>query len=223
MDRIKVLYAEDYALTRLEVRERLEAKGWEVVEAVDGIEAFEKYKQCNPDIIILDIDMPRRSGLEVLQLIRAHDLQTPVVVYSSLAKEEDLKAGLLNGAKVYVIKNYSVDILLMQLENLLQDKKSEVMTLTTGVTYDFVSHELKIRENTVKLSMLESRVFAVLCRNKNKLSRRDLLLQIGWDSSELHYQFQLNKVIAKLRKLLENVHTLRIVMDRGNGYWLKEL
>lgn len=223
MDRIKVLYAEDFALTRLEVKERLEAKGWEVVEAVDGIEAFEKYKQCNPDVIILDIDMPRRSGLEVLQLIRAHDLQTPVVIYSSLAKEEDLKAGFMNGAKVYVIKNYSVDILLVQLENLIRDGDSDVVTLTAGVTYNLVSRELKIGESTAKLSMLESRVFAVLCKNKNKLSRRDLLLQTGWDSCEIHYEYQLNKVIAKLRKILENAHTLEIVMDRGNGYWLNEL
>lgn len=223
MDRIRVLYAEDYALTRLEVKERLEAKGWEVVEAADGIEAFEKYKQCNPDIIILDIDMPRRSGLEVLQLIRAHDLQTPVVIYSSLAKEEDLKAGFVNGAKVYVIKNYSVDILLVQLENLVQNRNSEVITLTADVAYNLVSRELKAGENTVKLSMLESRVFAVLCKNKDKLSRRELLLQTGWDSCEIHYEYQLNKVIAKLRKILEHIHSLEIIMDRGNGYWLKEL
>ena len=223
MDRIRVLYAEDYALTRLEVKERLEAKGWEVVEAADGIEAFEKYKQCNPDIIILDIDMPRRSGLEVLQLIRAHDLQTPVVIYSSLAKEEDLKAGFVNGAKVYVIKNYSVDILLVQLENLVQNRNSEVITLTADVAYNLVSRELKAGENTVKLSMLESRVFAVLCKNINKLSRRELLLQTGWDSCEIHYEYQLNKVIAKLRKILGHIHSLEIIMDRGNGYWLKEL
>ena len=87
---IKVLCAEDDRLMRLEMKEKMTAKGWEVIEAVDGKEALVKYKKYRPDIVVLDVNMPKRSGLEVLQLIRVNDLQTPVVIYSSLAEEKDL-------------------------------------------------------------------------------------------------------------------------------------
>ena len=95
---IKVLCAEDDRLMRLEMKEKMTAKGWEVIEAVDGKEALVKYKKYRPDIVVLDVNMPKRSGLEVLQLIRVNDLQTPVVIYSSLAEEKDLKIGLCQGA-----------------------------------------------------------------------------------------------------------------------------
>ncbi len=61
------------------MKEKMTAKGWEVIEAVDGKEALVKYKKYRPDIVVLDVNMPKRSGLEVLQLIRVNDLQTPVV------------------------------------------------------------------------------------------------------------------------------------------------
>lgn len=221
MDRIKVLCAEDDTLTRLEIKEKLEGKGWEVIEAKDGVEAFEKYRQYEPDLVILDVDMPCRSGLEVLQLIQVNDLQTPVVIYSSLAGEEDLKSGFANGAKVYMIKNYSVAVLLEQVERLIYGPDAVIVTLAEGVTYDFLEAELQIGEQCDKLSGLESKVFAVLCKNKNKLSRRDLLLQAGWNSTEVHLEAQLNKVIRKLRRLLEKTEKLEIVLDKGNGYWLK--
>lgn len=222
MERIRVLYAEDDELTRLEVREKMEAKGWEVIEARDGIEAIEMYKRCGPDVIILDVDMPRRTGLEVLQLIRVNDLLTPVVIYSSLAKEEDLMAGLACGAEVYIIKDYSVTILLMQIEKLLHKRSAEEIELTEGVFYDFATTRLKIGNRTQKLSMLESKVFAILCKNKNKLSQRELLLQAGWNSNEPNIEAQLNKVMSKFKQLLKDAEGVEIVLDKGNGYWLKE-
>ena len=222
MNRRKILCAEDDELTRLEIKEKLEAKGWEVIEAGDGVEAFEKYKGCDPDLVILDIDMPKRSGLEVLQLIRVNDFKTPVVIYSSLAKEEDLKTGFNNGAKVYLIKVYSVEVLVGQIENILSEQEPGTMVkLAEGVTYDFFKSELRIGERCEKLSKLESRVFAVLCKNKNKLSRRELLLQAGWNSTEAHLDYQLNKIIRRLRQFLEGADGVEIAVDKGNGYWLK--
>lgn len=221
MNEIKILCAEDDRLTRLEIKEKLETMGWEVIEAVDGVEAFEKYKSCNPDLIVLDVDMPKRNGLEVLQLIRVNDLQTPVVIYSSLAKEEDLLSGFSYGAKAYLIKSYSVDLLLLQLNNLVNELNIMNVRLAEGVVYYFSEAELRIGERCEKLSMLESKVFAVLCKNKNKLARRELLLQAGWNKEDPSCELQLNKVIRRLRQLLEGVEGVEIVVNKGNGYWLR--
>lgn len=221
MANIKVLCAEDDRLMRLEMKEKMTAKGWEVIEAANGEEAFVIYKECRPDVVILDVDMPKRSGLEVLQLIRINDLQTPVVIYSSLTEEKDLKNGLYHGAQVYLIKNYSVALLLEQIERLIGRTASSVVKLTDNVTYDFAKAELCIGEQRQKLTMLESKVFAILCKNKNRLSPREVLLLAGWNSTAYNYESQLNKVIRKLRKLLMRENQVKIILDKGNGYWLK--
>ena len=83
-----ILYAEDDSMTVMEVQEKLENNGYEVIVAYDGNEALEKFIACKPDLIVLDVDMPGKDGLEVLQFIRLQDSQTPVIIYSCLIDEE---------------------------------------------------------------------------------------------------------------------------------------
>ena len=206
---------------RLEMKEKITAKGWEVVEAADGEEALKKYKECQPDVIILDMDMPKQMGLEVLQLIRVSDLQIPVVIYSSLAEESKLQSALDCGAQIYLIKNYSVDLLVTQVEKWIKPKETAVLTLAQGVTYDFSKAELCISEQHTKLSMLENKVLDILCKNKNKLSTREVLLKAGWDKTDNNLELQLNKVICRLRILLGETDQVEIILDKGKGYWLK--
>ncbi len=201
MEKVQILFAEDDTLTRLEVKEKMEEKGWEVIEAEDGIKAFERYEDYKPSLVILDVDMPGRTGLEVLQLIRTRDQDTP-------------------GAKVYLVKNYSVAILIAQAESLLSDKQeAETISLAKNVTYNLISSVLIVGEQAIKLTMLENKIFTLLCKNPNKLIKRELLLKAGWDSDEARFELQLNKVIRRLRFVLSPVASIEIVTDKGNGYW----
>lgn len=220
MEKVQILFAEDDTLTRLEVKEKMEEKGWEVIEAEDGIKAFERYEDYKPSLVILDVDMPGRTGLEVLQLIRTRDQDTPVIIYSSLTSEKDLLAGLRCGAKVYLVKNYSVAILIAQAESLLSDKQeAETISLAKNETYNLISSVLIVGEQAIKLTMLENKIFTLLCKNPNKLIKRELLLKAGWDSDEARFELQLNKVIRRLRFVLSPVASIEIVTDKGNGYW----
>lgn len=221
MEKIKVLCAEDDTLTRLEIKEKMEEKGWEVIEAVDGVQACDKYQQYNPDLIILDLDMPRRTGLEVLQLIRTNDLEIPIVIYSALADEENLRAALKSGTKNYILKTYSVVFLLELVESLISKENTDIVTLAEGVVYYISKAELQIGEECYKLTVMEGKVFTVLCKNKNKLSPKELLLEAGWNYAPSDKSLQLNKVISKFRKLLEKSGKVEILSDKGNGYWLK--
>ena len=87
-----------------------------------------------------------------------------------------MKIGLCQGAQVYLVKNYSVALLLEQVERLIGKTASSVIGLTDNITYDFAKAELCIGEQRQKLTMLESKVFAILCKNKNRLSPREVLL-----------------------------------------------
>ena len=111
-----ILYAEDDSMTVMEVQEKLENNGYEVIVAYDGNEALEKFIACKPDLIVLDVDMPGKDGLEVLQFIRLQDSQTPVIIYSCLIDEEKQIKGLEWGANVYLLKNYSPTLLLAQIQ-----------------------------------------------------------------------------------------------------------
>ncbi|MDE5611745.1 MAG: helix-turn-helix domain-containing protein, partial [Odoribacter sp.] len=107
-----------------------------------------------------------------------------------------------------------------QAETLLRKREEvDVLFLSEGVSYDVSSSVLTVKGASVKLTKLESKVFVVLCKNPNKLIKRDLLLKAGWDSDEVRFDLQLNKVIRRLRTLLSPVSSVEIVTDKGNGYW----
>lgn len=216
-----VLCAEDDELARLVIKEKLEARNWTVLEARNGNEAFSLYEKHSPDLIILDVDMPGMNGLEVLQLIRSRDMHTPVVIYSSLAREEDLKAGYASGAKVYLVKDYSIDVLIAQVESLTGGEEMKTISLGKGVSYDFSSATLTLDGQSVKFTALEGKVFALLCRNLNKLSSREILIKAGWGNSTVDSSRQLNKVINKFRNILLPFSSVYIETDKGNGYWMK--
>ena len=141
MDKITVLYAEDDSMTVMEVQEKLEQEGFEVVVARDGNEALEKYAECHPQVIILDVEMPGRNGLEVLQLIRLNDNRTPIIIYSCFVEEEKQINGLKWGANVYLLKNYTPSLLVAQVKRCAANDE-ETLRLGEKGSYDFTNSEL---------------------------------------------------------------------------------
>jgi len=145
------LYAEDDSMTVMEVQEKLENNGYEVIVAYDGNEALEKFIACKPDLIVLDVDMPGKDGLEVLQFIRLQDSQTPVIIYSCLIDEEKQIKGLEWGANVYLLKNYSPTLLLAQIQRCIARSGEEVIRLSKQVEYDFSACNLSYLPDEAQL------------------------------------------------------------------------
>lgn len=162
-----ILYAEDDSMTVMEVQEKLENNGYEVIVAYDGNEALEKFIACKPDLIVLDVDMPGKDGLEVLQFIRLQDSQTPVIIYSCLIDEEKQIKGLEWGANVYLLKNYSPTLLLAQIQRCIARSGEEVIRLSKQVEYDFSACNLRVSDVVYHLTMLENKIFSILCKNRN--------------------------------------------------------
>ena len=107
---------------RLLVHATIESEDYIVVEAADGTQAWELINQHKPSLVLLDVQMPGRSGLEVLQLIKADpDLAaTRVILLTSKAQEGDVEAGLIAGADFYLTKPFSPLDLLTRVEEALQ-------------------------------------------------------------------------------------------------------
>ena len=117
-----VLIADDEPSMRLLVHATIESDDYKVVEAADGMEAWAMIQQYKPSLVLLDVQMPGRTGLEVLRSVRADPslLATRVILLTSKAQEQDVEAGLIAGADFYLTKPFSPLDLLTRVEEALQ-------------------------------------------------------------------------------------------------------
>lgn len=116
------LLVEDDAFLRNLLTLRLQKEGFQVVPAVDGVEALEKMKSVRPNLILLDIILPRKNGFEVLQEMAEDPLlsQVPVIIISNLGQETDIERGKSLGAIEYYVKaRLSIDELIIKVRELL--------------------------------------------------------------------------------------------------------
>lgn len=117
-----VLIADDESSMRLLVHATIESDDYSVIEAADGIDAWALIQKHKPSLVLLDVQMPGRSGLEVLRAIKADPIlrSTRVILLTSKAMEGDIEAGLIAGADFYLTKPFSPLDLLTRVEEALQ-------------------------------------------------------------------------------------------------------
>jgi CheY-like chemotaxis protein len=117
-----VLIADDEPSMRLLVHATIESDDYAVVEAVDGAEAWAMVQKLRPSLVLLDVQMPQRTGIEVLRSIKADPslAGTKVILLTSKAQESDVEAGLIAGADFYLTKPFSPLDLLTRVEEALQ-------------------------------------------------------------------------------------------------------
>lgn len=115
----RILVVDDAAFMRLSLRTMLERNGYEVVgEAENGEMGVEKYVELKPDIVTLDITMPKMDGLQALKLIRQLDQDSKVVMVSAMGQETYVREAIITGAKGFIVKPYKEEHILKTLEKL---------------------------------------------------------------------------------------------------------
>ena len=117
----RVLIADDASFMRQMIREIIEPEGYEVVgEATNGVEAVEKYQELHPDLVTMDIVMPKRSGIDAVKGILADDPGARVVMCSALGQETLVMEALQAGAKDFIVKPFKPDSVVATLEKILE-------------------------------------------------------------------------------------------------------
>jgi DNA-binding response OmpR family regulator len=119
--KIKVLVSEDNPDIRKILTMRLEINGYDVVQAQDGEEALDKIKKDSPDLVILDLMMPKISGFEVCRMIKFDEKykDMPIIVLSALDQQADREKAIENGADAYFIKPFDLELLLNKIKSLI--------------------------------------------------------------------------------------------------------
>ncbi|SDS94904.1 DNA-binding response regulator, OmpR family, contains REC and winged-helix (wHTH) domain [Mucilaginibacter mallensis] len=232
MDNITVLLAEDEMALAHIVRESLEERNFKVILCANGEQAIEQYRKLKPDVLALDIMMPKIDGFEVARQIREIDVNTPIIFITARSQIKDVVNGFEIGANDYLKKPFSVEELIVRIKALLRTKRTHD-NITKAIKID--NEPLKIGDilfnpikNTIQhnnsgivhLTARESAVLYQLCQPNMESVPRKVLLQKIWGNDNVFNARSLDVFITKLRRHLEADPNIQLINIRGIGYKL---
>ncbi len=221
----RILLAEDEVALRDFVSRNLRARGFEVLEASNGLEAVAVWEREDPHLLILDIMMPRMDGLEVCRRVREHSV-VPIIVLTALDAESDKVAALDLGADDYLTKPFGVEELLARVRAVLRRTQWEVMPPVSGIKQfgdleiDLAGHIVRLRGTEVRLSPTEFALLKQLITNTGKVLTHRMLLQSIWGPEYGGEAEYLRVYINRLRQKLESnpANPRYLLTEPGVGY-----
>ena len=205
--KIKVLVVDDEPKIRMFIRANLEARGYEVYLAQDGTEAVEMTGRVAPDVIVLDLNMPRMDGIEACRRIREW-ADIPIIVLSVREDEKDKVRALDEGADDYVTKPFGIEELLARIRVALRRSAgttTAVPVFTAGdLEFDFSKRVVKRQGQMVKLTRTEYELLAYLVSNCGKVLTHKELLHNVWGLEYGEESEYVRVFIRQLRSKIED-------------------
>ncbi|WP_179020990.1 response regulator transcription factor [Winogradskyella forsetii] len=225
-DKIKLLLAEDEAALGQIIKESLETRDFEVTLCANGEVAFSKYTSARPEVLVLDVMMPKKDGFTLAKEIRAIDDTIPIIFLTAKSQTSDVVEGFSIGGNDYLKKPFSMEELIVRIHNLIDRTKTQKTseTLIIGAfTFDFPKQQLRFKEEAViQLTHRESHLLFHLIKNKNQVLDRSLILNKLWGTDDFFTARSMDVFISKLRKKLKKDERLQIINVRGFGYKLTD-
>jgi DNA-binding response OmpR family regulator len=217
---------DDPQLLRLIAR-NLTFEGYEVATARDGEQALELVEQSMPDLVLLDIMMPKLDGFTVCQRIREFSL-VPIIIVTARSQDQEKVKGLDLGADDYLTKPFSVDELLARVRAVLrrsqlQAQEQSRQTMTIGeLNIDYAQHLVTMAGKQIALTPTEYRLVAYLAQNAGRVVTQDLLLEQIWGAEYTGESHMLQVNVNRLRRKLEAdpAHPRYLKTKLGIGYVL---
>jgi DNA-binding response OmpR family regulator len=227
MDKTHILFAEDELALAHIVRESLEVDGFNVTLCANGEQALQNYKSHKPDILVLDVMMPKMDGFEVARRIRETDKLTPIIFLTARSQPKDVVAGFELGANDYLKKPFSVEELVIRVKVLLSDNRVLKVARPVNENYQlgsivFMPLKNRIEQgiNQWQLTSRESEILRMLCKNQQVVISRKILLDTIWGDDSFFNARSLDVFISKLRGHLKADPNVQIITVRGLGYKL---
>jgi DNA-binding response OmpR family regulator len=225
----RVLVAEDDPDLALGLKNNLEIEGYEVRVARDGDETLASALQWRPDLLILDLVMPKLDGMRVLRSLREHDTKVAVLVLTARGEEADKVRGLKLGADDYVTKPFGLLELLARVESLLrrarESKDAATEVLRFGdIEVDHVARRVRKAGLEVALRPKEYDLLLELLRHRGEVRSRLDLMQVVWGYSSAVITRTVDTHMFELRRKLETdaARPRHIMTVRGIGYRLDD-
>jgi DNA-binding response OmpR family regulator len=222
MKKTKVLYVEDEVFLAKIVSETLQGRGYDVILEGDGGKAVDQFRKEKPDVCVLDIMLPNKDGFAIADEIREKDTEVPIIFLSAKSQTSDVVNGFKTGANDYIRKPFSIEELIVRIENVLKHKNLPVEEVEEvkigGYTFNTRRQTLTHPDEQRKLSYRESELLKLLYENRDKIVERSEILTLLWGSDSFFNSRNLDVYITKLRGYLKHDASIEIITIKGIGY-----
>lgn len=219
--RATILVVEDERDLRYILSANIKGEGYRVVAAADAESALVLTRKQRPDLIVLDVQLPKMDGFELLRILR-QEAQVPVIFLTAKKSEVDRVLGLKLGADDYVTKPFSTEELLARIKAILRRTAPKPEALrglrVGGLEVDFDRHEVRVQGKLRRLAPREFQLLTMLIEAKGKVLSRDQLLEAIWgydESMEINTRTVDQHVARLRRKLLTEKDRIETVTNAG--------
>lgn len=220
---IKVLLAEDEPALGQIVKESLETRDFEVIFCKDGSEALKAYGEHNPDLLVLDVMMPKKDGFSLAQEIRKENKTIPIIFLTAKSQTKDVVSGFEHGGNDYLKKPFSMEELIVRMHALLNRtvlKQNDSQIKLGKFIFNYTKQQLVINDETTTLTHREAELLYHLSQKQNEILDRSYILKKIWGDDDFFNARSMDVFITKLRKKLKQDANVQIVNIRGYGYKL---
>ena len=221
-EKITILLAEDEPALGQIIKESLETRNFNVLLCEDGEIALKRYKENNPKLLVLDVMMPKKDGFTLAKEIRSENDEIPIIFLTAKSQTKDVVEGFTIGGNDYLKKPFSMEELIVRINNLLHrtklQKTTEVIQLGE-YRFDFRRQLLQYKtDKEIKLTHREAHLLFHLYKNKNEVLVRSVILMKLWGNDDFFSSRSMDVFITKLRKKLNQDDNIQILNVRGFGY-----
>jgi DNA-binding response OmpR family regulator len=224
MSTINILLAEDEPALGQIIKESLETRNFNVEWQQDGEAVLKSFKDSRPNILVLDVMMPKKDGFTVAKEIRSMDDEIPIIFLTAKSQTKDVVEGFSIGGNDYLKKPFSMEELIVRIHNLLSrsalQKTADILYIGE-YSFNFPKQVLQFKDEEGELlTHREAHLLYNLIKNKNELLDRSFILNKLWGTDDFFSARSMDVFISKLRKKLSKDPNIQIINVRGFGYKL---
>ena len=221
MNRIKILLVDDDRKNAMLLRRFIEAEGYDVEYAENGVRGIEAYRKYSPDLILLDINMPEMNGFEMARIIRQNDKRVIIFFLTDRTDKVDRLYGFKLKGNDYIPKPFYPEELIAKI-----NERFESQTVNQDMEYQFGEtifrsnlSQITYKGETHQLSVRQTEILQILAENCGSLVERDHILNQVWGDASYANSLALNVQITYLRRLLPDP-SITITNIKKRGYIL---
>ncbi len=209
---MKILLADDEENIKVVIEMLMTKKGYEFCYADNGEDALRIYNEEHPDLIIMDVMMPKLNGFEACRQLREAGSNTPIIILSAKGDIVDKSIGFTSGADDYLVKPFSSQELLLRTEALLRrgerkapaavDNNADANYSGGGLEINLKRHEVKVNGQKVELTPREFKLLAYMTKHSDQVFSKEQLQEHLWGG---HYEGELAGITVLIRKIREKI------------------
>ena len=222
---LKILFADDDTKYSLILKRFLENEGYAVTYIDNGLSAIEQYSAVEPDIVLLDINMPGLNGFEVAEAIRKDDNQTLIFFLTDRSDLNDKLKGFSLKGNDYITKPFYPEELIVRIKERFEitsaNTPQEEVYRIGNTVFNYSNNELRTGNSKTLITSRQAEILRLLAKNINVAVSRETILSSIWGADTYPNSLALNVQITYIRKALRNDSGIVVVSLNKKGYMLK--